>query len=261
MVCFVHDRQFLSKFHAAINQLRQTNEFTVFTLRQLPKRCCSCPEKRNNMTSTAAQPQLTSENIDAIRLFCVQFELQQYAGTNALSEPSKILHYTVLPFPVLVNAKEQENITDQFIFQQQSELYTLEKMHHVCLEFVTSATPKELLKEVVDIQRNLVAKCSDSVEAIEAINGLWVIISGEDQSRVDLVKHVLQQQWTRFITSIDMYQNSATYNGLQNLPPKVTNKKNSNRQRAEIKRQKMLKKRTAKQQVILGNRVTVRRTW
>ena len=200
-------------------------EFPVLTLKQLPKRCCSCPEKRNNMTSIAVQPQLTSGNIDAIKLFCLQSELQQYVATNALSQPSKILHYTVLSFSVLVNAKEQENITDQFICQQQSQLSNLEKMHHVHLEFVTSTTPKELLKEIVHIQWNLVAKCSDYSKAIQAINGLWVIIAAEDQSRVDLVKHALQQQWIRFITSIDMYHTSAIYDEQENLLPKVPNKK------------------------------------
>ncbi|CAF4991283.1 unnamed protein product, partial [Rotaria sp. Silwood1] len=40
--CIVHDRKYLSKFHGAINQLRRTNQFNRFTLKLLPKRCCSC---------------------------------------------------------------------------------------------------------------------------------------------------------------------------------------------------------------------------
>ncbi|CAF4760017.1 unnamed protein product, partial [Rotaria sp. Silwood2] len=103
MVCFVHDRHFVSQFHAAINKLRQTNEFTVLTLRQLPKRCCSCPDKRKNEVLQTTESLLTSMDLDQLRLLCLQLDLKHYVKTNVSSSPSKIVNYAVLPFPTLLD--------------------------------------------------------------------------------------------------------------------------------------------------------------
>jgi hypothetical protein len=268
MVCFVHDRQFLSKFHAAINQMRQTNEFCVLTLRQLPKRCCSCPKKTNDVTSTAVQPLLTSIDIDALRLICLQTDLKQYVATDALSQPSKILHYAVLPFPTLVNPKQQEKISNQFIVEQENPLHLLQEMHHSHLEFMTSATSEQLLKEVVQIKSDLVAKCSNYSEAVHAIYGLWVIISADNQSHIDLVKHSLQKQWKRFIMNSYIDYPTTACNWWENLLPKAATKKSKAAtkkclylQRVKIKHQKMLEMQAAKRQVVAAMRMVMRQRW
>jgi len=254
MVCFVHDRHFLHKFHAAVNQLRQSNEFSVITLRQLPKRCCSCPEKRNEGSSVAEEPLLKSMDIDALRLVCLQFELKQYVTTHVLSSPSKIVNYTILSSPDLFEAKEQARILNQFLTQQSDQLHNSQQIHHVQLEFVTPTASEELLNEIAQIKYNLVAKCSSYSEAIQAIYGLWVIITAEDQSHVDIVKHVLQKQWMRFITNIDTYYTPTVYKWQQDFPRKVTNNKSLKIQRSMIKRQELLAKKETRRQMMQEKR-------
>jgi hypothetical protein len=250
MVCFVHDRQFLSKFHAAVNKLRQTNEFTTLTLQQLPKQCCSCPEKRNNMASAGTQPLLSSLNIDALQLVCLQLELKRCITTNVLPSSSEIHDYTILSFPTSLPLKEQAIITKQFIIQQKNEISFIEKMHHVCLEFVTSTASEELLNEVFQWTYDLVVKSSNYLEATQAINGLWVIISTKDQSRIDIVKHALQNQWKRFITNINAYSLYAVHNDQQNLSLGIKNNRYLNLQRSKNKRQQISKKQEKRRQVM-----------
>ncbi|CAF3770503.1 unnamed protein product [Rotaria sordida] len=48
--CIVHSRKTLSKFHAAINQLRVEKLFSNDVYRELPKRCCSCNGKQGLKT-------------------------------------------------------------------------------------------------------------------------------------------------------------------------------------------------------------------
>ncbi|CAF3674028.1 unnamed protein product [Rotaria sordida] len=48
--CIVHSRKTLSKFHAAINQLRVEKLFSSDVYRELPKRCCSCNGKQGLKT-------------------------------------------------------------------------------------------------------------------------------------------------------------------------------------------------------------------
>jgi hypothetical protein len=251
MVCFVHDRQFLSKFHAIINKIRQAHEFTVGTLRQLPKRCCSCPEKRNDMVSTGIQSPLTSLDIDVMRLICLQLDLKQYITTNdnVLPPSSKNHDYTNLSFPTSFKSKKQTIIANQFIFQQDNQLQLLQQMHHVRLEFVRSTSSEELLKDVAQWQYTLVAKSSNYLEATQAINGLWVIISAEVQSHIDIVKHVLQKQWKRFINNINIDSTYTVCNGRRIFLPQVKIGKCFSLQRSEIKHQKMLNKQEAKRQV------------
>ncbi|CAF3350006.1 unnamed protein product [Rotaria socialis] len=252
MVCFVHDHHFRSKFHAAINQLRKTNEFSILTLRQLPKQCCSCPEKRNNVISAAAtESVLTSMDINELRLICLQLDLKQYVITNVLSSSSKILHYTVLSFPTVLNKKIATTISNQFILQQDKEHLALEKLHHVALQFITSNTSKELLDEVVQIKYNLVAKCSNFFEALQAIHGLWVIISTEDLSRVDIIKHVLQQQWHRFIQNTYIHPTYDFYNWRVDLPRKTNKNKCSNLKQSRTLHQTKLNKRFKKSSITL----------
>ncbi|CAF4791106.1 unnamed protein product, partial [Rotaria sp. Silwood2] len=94
---------FLSSFHATINQWHKKNEFTVLTLRQLPKRCCSCPKKRNDMTCKTTEAFLTSANMNELRLICLRLDLEQYVTTHVLSSSSKIRNYTVLSFPTFLD--------------------------------------------------------------------------------------------------------------------------------------------------------------
>ncbi|CAF0780758.1 unnamed protein product [Rotaria sordida] len=246
MVCFVHDHHFLSKFHAAINQLRKTNEFTILTLRQLPKRCCSCPEKRNNMVSKTIESSLKSMDINELRLICLRLDLKQYIATHILSSPSKICNYTILSFPTFSNSKMQDIISNNFTVQHDNQLRTLQKMHHVSLEFVTSNTSQELFNEIAQIKFDIIAKCSNYLEAIQAINGLWVIISTKDQSRVDIVEHMLQQQWIRFIGNISIYTTQMLYHWQQHQPSKVINNKHLNLVQSKINKQKKSNKQAAK---------------
>ena len=254
MVCFVHDRQFLHKFHAAVNQLRQSNEFTVRTLRQLPKRCCSCPEKRNERSSPAAEPLLPSMDIDALRLMCLKFELKEYIATNVLLPPLDIVNFTVLSFPTLFEPNEQVKISNHFIVQQDKQLRDLQHIHHVQLEFVRPTTSEVVCNAIAQIKYNLVAKCSSYLEAIQATYGLWVIITVEDQSHVDIVKHVLYKQWMRFIMNIDTYYMQTVYKSQPNFPQKVTKNKSSKIKRSEIKQQKRSARQMIKRQVIQETR-------
>ncbi|CAF3345902.1 unnamed protein product [Rotaria sp. Silwood1] len=246
MVCFVHDRHFVSKFHAAINQLRKTNEFTILTLRQLPKRCCSCPEKRNNMTSKTTESLLTSMDINELRLICLRLDLKQYAAAHILSSPSKIRNYTVLVYPTVLDSKMEATISNNFIVQQNNQLRALQKMHHINLEFVTSNTSKELLYEIAQIKFDIVTKCSNYLEAVKAINGLWVIISIEDQSRIDIVKHMLQKQWMQYIRNIPTYATHMLYNWQQNHLSKVAKNKRLNFKQSKINAHEKLKKQAIK---------------
>jgi hypothetical protein len=189
-------------------------------------------------------------DIDALRLVCLQFDLKQYVATNVLSSPSKIVNYAILSFPDLFGPKEQARILNQFLIQQGDQLDNSLQMHHVQLEFVTPNTSEELLNEIAQIKYNLVAKCSSYSEAIQAIYGLWVIITAEDQSHVDIVKHVLQKQWMRFITNIDTYYTPTVYKWQQDFPRKVTNNKSLKIQRSMIKHQKMLAKKEARRRVM-----------
>ncbi|CAF0729235.1 unnamed protein product [Adineta steineri] len=243
MACFVHNRRFLSKFHGAINQLRQSNEFTEVTLRQLPKRCCSCPEKQNNTTFSTIEPLLTSLNIDALRLVCLQMEFKKYLTTNELPSQSMISNYTVLHFPIVLDSKEHINLLNQFIDLQDQQLRILKHIHHVDFQFVTSTTCEQLLYEIIQIKYNLLVKCSNYQEAIQAIDGILVIISAKDQLHADIAKHALQQQWFRFMKKIVWYSSCTTYNWRQNFPSKIKIKKSSNKQQFKIKNKKIFKKR------------------
>ncbi|CAF4489205.1 unnamed protein product [Rotaria sp. Silwood2] len=242
MVCFVHDRHFVSQFHAAINKLRQTNEFTLLTLRQLPKRCCSCPDKRKNEVLQTTESLLTSMDLNQLRHICLQRDLKHYVETNVSSSPSKIVNYAVLPFPTLLDSQTEATISNQFIIRQRKQLSTLQKILHFDVQFVTSNTSKKLLSEVVQLKYELVAQCSNYLEAIQAINGLWTIISIEDQSHIDIVKHVLQRQWILFIKNTAIYSTSTSYNWQGNLTSKVAKNKSSSLGASKIKYQKMLTK-------------------
>jgi hypothetical protein len=46
--CIVHDWKYFSKFYRNVNQIRQTSQFSVSTIEELIKRCCSC----NGQTGT-----------------------------------------------------------------------------------------------------------------------------------------------------------------------------------------------------------------
>ncbi|CAF2103482.1 unnamed protein product [Rotaria magnacalcarata] len=233
MACLVHDRQFLAEFHAAINQIRLTKEFTVSTLQKLSKRCCSCPNRRNNIPSLTIGLPLTSLDINQLRFICLQLDLEQNAANYVRSLPSKIVHYTVLSSLTLLDSKMEAMLLNQFFVQQSSQLDAIQRMHHVSLEFVTSTTSKDLLNEIAHIKCDLVAKCSNYFQAIQAINGIWIIISIEDQSRVDIVKHVLQQQWLRF-----MHDKHTSITWQEKVPSKIDNNKFWNKNRSANRHQK-----------------------
>jgi hypothetical protein len=258
MACFVHDRQFLSKFHATVNQLRRTKEFTVNTLRQLPSRCCSCPAQSTAKKSTAAEPVLTSVNIDALKVICLWLELQQSAATNAGPSQSKTLYYTVLPFPTLLEPKEQAIISTQFLMENDKRLCLLQQIHHVHFQFVTSASSEELTNAIIQLKCNLIAQCSGYLEAIQAINGLWIIMSTEDESHIDIVKYILQQYWRRFIVPIDTNHTDATYDWRQNLPLKVTDNTCSRKRRSMIRYRNMLNRQEAIKQAIQRKKIVTR---
>jgi hypothetical protein len=249
MVCFVHDRQFLSKFHAAVNKLRQTNQFTTATLRQLPKQCCSCPEKRADMVSTGAEPLLTSLDFDALRLICLRLDLKQCINVNVSSSSSKMLDYTILPFPTSYQSRKQSIVANQFIMRHDNQLVSLQEMYHVRLDFITSNISEELLNDVIQCQFDLVTKCSNYLEAKQIINGLWVIISIEDQAHIDIVKHELQKQWGKFLTAINMYSRYTIYNGRENLPQLLTISTCLNLQRSKTRHQTVLKEQEVKHSV------------
>lgn len=221
MVCIVHDRQFLSKFHATINELRRTNEFTVLTLRQLPKQSCSCLKPQNSLTSI---------DIDHLRLLCLRSDLKQYIALHGSStRSSTIEHYKVLSFPLPLNLQQQEKLLNDFVIQQKDQLDLLQKIHHVHLQFISSTTSNDLLKEILQFKYDLALNSKNYQETIEAICGAWVIISVDDQSHLDLVNHSLEKQWRRFITNIHIPYTNTMYSWKQGFLPEIERKKRSKR--------------------------------
>ena len=174
MVCFVYDRQFLSQFHGAVNKLRQTKQFTIGTLRQLPKRCCSCPEKRKDMANAEAESRLTSLDFDTLRLICIHLELKQCINTGVSPSSSHIPDYIILPFPSACQSGKHTMMADQFNKQHYDQLLLLQQIHRVHFQFVTSNTSEELLNHVIRYQYDLVTKSSNYLEAKQVVNGLWV---------------------------------------------------------------------------------------
>ena len=105
MVCFVHDRQFLSQFHAAVNKLRLMKLFTTTTLQQLPKQCCLCPEKQ-----TGAEPLLTSLDIDALKLICLRLDLQRRISINVSTSlsSSKAVDYIIFTDSYFIQTRKNK---------------------------------------------------------------------------------------------------------------------------------------------------------
>lgn len=241
MVCFVHDRHFLSKFHGYINQLRQSKEFTTNTLRQLPKLCCSCPEKRNNIDHTQTEPLLTSLDINALQLVALRLDLKRCINTNIVLSSSTFSNYAILLFPISFQAAEQAILADQFISQHGHEIASLQQLYHVRLEFVTPLTSKELRNEIAQMKYDLAVESPNYFEASRVNSGLWVIISTEDPSYLDIVTHVLKKKWHRFLNNIDIDSLYTLLIQQQNRHPTVGSSRYMNLRERKNKYQQMLK--------------------
>lgn len=205
MVCFVHDRRFLSQFHAIVNKLRKTNQFTTNTLRQLPNRCCSCREKQQTLVDTELQPLLTTLDFDALQRICIILDLKQCLKTNVSSLPSPSINYAFLPFRTLYPSNKRIMMAERFINEYQDQLPCEEETPNVDVQFVTSSTPQQLLNAVIQYQCDLVTKSSSSSEAKQAVNSLWVILSAEDQAQIDMIEMILQKRWARFLENIEEF--------------------------------------------------------
>ena len=199
MVCFVHDRHWLSQFYAAVNKLRRTKQFTNDTLRQLPRRCCSCPEKQKDVVGTEAEPRLTSLDLDTLQHICIVLDLKRFLETSTSSSPSPIFKYTILSFPTLYSSKKQMMLAKQFIDEYNNQPPYVQQTHQIDVQFVTSNTSHNLLNGVIQCQYDLVTTCSIYSKAKQVVNSLWATISAVHSKHIDYMEAILQKRWAQFL--------------------------------------------------------------
>lgn len=245
MVCFVHDRRWLSQFHAIVNKLRRKKQFTNDTLRQLPRRCCSCPEKRKDMVGAEAEPRLTSLDLDTLQHMCIVLDLKRSLATSISSSPSPMFNYTILSFPTLYPSKKQMVLAKQFIDEHNSQLPYEQQKHQVDVQFVTSNTSQNLLNEVIQCQYALVTKCSTYSKAKQVVNSLWVILSAMDSKHIDSMQAILQKRWAQFLET-NKYHSECNADNEKAPHQVVTINTWCQRKKAENERQKALSKQQRK---------------
>ena len=106
-------------------------------------------------------------------------------------------------------------------------------MYFVRLDFNTSDMSDKLLNVVFQCQYDLASKCSSYQEAKHAFNGVWVIISTEDETHIDTVKHELQQQWEKFLTNTRKNFPYEDYDEQENISQLLTIRTCSNLKRSQ----------------------------
>ncbi|CAF1150082.1 unnamed protein product [Adineta ricciae] len=236
MICFVHHQHFSNKFHAAVNQLRHLKEFSHQTIQNLPKRCCSCFGKQNDVLSSITKCYSTRTTIfDTLRLICLQYELEQYVSLEKSLTPFKTKHFLRLPFPTLLDSQEETKLSNGFIARQDNIQDLIQHIQNARFEFITPTTSKTLLCDLTQVRYLLVTRCSTYAEAIQAIYGLWVMISVEDPSHFEIIKHILEQQWMKFLENSQWVSSHRTFNWRQDLPRKIMFKKTENVRQYDFK--------------------------
>ncbi|CAF1180607.1 unnamed protein product [Adineta steineri] len=76
--CFVHSHKNVSKFHAAINQIRRENKFSNEIYQELPKLCCSCNGKNG----------LKAIDLKILRQMCEDVTTKDESSTTETDEES-----------------------------------------------------------------------------------------------------------------------------------------------------------------------------
>ncbi|CAF5022337.1 unnamed protein product, partial [Rotaria sp. Silwood1] len=84
--CIVHSRKTLSKFHAAVNQLRLEKLFSNDVYRELPKRCCSCNGKQGLKTIDLEPLRELSKEIMLSAASTVKIRFSSYENRSLLME-------------------------------------------------------------------------------------------------------------------------------------------------------------------------------
>lgn len=233
MVCLVHDRRYLSQFHATVNKLRDTKQFSILTLQQLPKKCCSCPEKYKNSTSSKVVPLIESIDIDALKMICLKVDIERCLQHKIESTTSKLQNYAILSFKNLSDSINQISLAVEYISQ---------RIDRVSCEFITSGTSIELLHTTIQHQYDLVKQCSNYTEVQQIVNGLWMIIKDENQMEIDALKTAVENDWNEFVERANTRVKYTEYCVRKNDYPLLTINECLFAHQSKIAQEKRLKK-------------------
>ncbi|CAF3759093.1 unnamed protein product [Rotaria sp. Silwood1] len=184
--CIVHDRKYLSKFHGAINQLRRTNQFNGFTLKRLPKRCCSCQVKTGE----------SSFNVDHLRKLCQEIEASQ-KEPQMIPKLVKPINYIILEFPLTFDLIQRTYKMCRFVGRHGANLKLLERKLNVRINIINHKTRKGLRTIVNQVQVQ---------NEHNHIDSLWVVITNENSNgnpnNMENVKQTLQDDWKKLDSTI-----------------------------------------------------------
>jgi len=229
MVCLVHDRRNISQFHATVNKLRNTKQFSVTTLRELPRKCCSCTDK--------SKPLVESLDFDVLQMICLELDFERCPGQEIKSSTSEMQNYSILSFANVPPTINRISLAMEFLSQ---------RIRCVSLNFITSGSSIELLRTAIQYQHDLVNQCSNYTEVQQNVNGLWVIITGNNKMEIDAMKSTVENDWKLFIEHVITRTRFTMYRAPQNCFPLLTTNQCLRSYRSRIVQDKRLKKKTAR---------------
>jgi len=176
--CIVHNRKYLSKFHGTINQLRRTNQFSISTLQQLSKRCCSC----------RGQVGESSFDLDHLRKLCHQIQPLEETPP-IISDPVKPIHYIILEFPLILNLKQRMYKAGRFVGRGGQHLRLLERTLNIRIHIVNNKSSKRFRRIVNQHETRKKRNHRNHLSVLFTIQN--------NNDRIEQIKQSLQDQWKK----------------------------------------------------------------
>lgn len=201
--CIVHDRKTLSKFHHAVNQLRQTSEFAVSTVQQLPKRCCSChgqPGERRVVTPILIASSIcageSSFEMEHLRRICSRMELTREIEPVKV-DPVELDQFVLLRSAPSARSRNHQSRLGRFIGPAGKYVTKMEQELNVSIQIVNSRSSRHLQESTQNLRNRLIKYSSDATLVV------FSIADGRDDfDTIQTIQRSIEQRWINVDTSV-----------------------------------------------------------
>ncbi|CAF1573688.1 unnamed protein product [Adineta ricciae] len=199
--CIVHSRKYLSNFHANVNELHRTKEFSYPILQKLPKLCCSCENKKGLLNLILISNRIRiylGEHIFTIahlRKLCQQIQmLKNNLSTSQLQCDDSTIYYVILTHTEKLTFSQCLYKIGRFVGHNGESLQRFESSRNITIYIVNERSNKKL-RELADRFQIKYRQYS-----IESYMVCFTVNNGDHRPKnINKIKSALRSRWNDIV--------------------------------------------------------------
>ncbi|CAF0881632.1 unnamed protein product [Adineta ricciae] len=199
--CIVHSRKYLSNFHANVNELHRTKEFSYPILQKLPKLCCSCENKKGLLSLILISNRIRiylGEHIFTVahlRKLCQRIQVfEGNLSTSKLHCDNSTIYYVILTHSEKLTVSQCLYKIGRFVGHNGESLQRFESSRNITINIVNKQSNKKLRELADRLQIKYHQYSTDSYMVC------FTVTNGDHRPKnISKIKNALHSRWNDIV--------------------------------------------------------------